>query len=51
MASNLEPTQGHQNVMDRGPSVPAHGLRDLGELRLPPKGTVLSLALLLVWCL
>ena len=34
-----------------GLSVLAHGLRDSGELRLPPKGAVLSLALLLVRCL
>ena len=51
MASNLVPTQGCQNVMDRGLSVPACGLRDSGELRLPPKGAVLSLTLLLVRCL
>ena len=51
MASNLEPTQGHQNVTGRGPSVPAHGLRDSGELRLLLKGAVLSLTLLLVQCL
>ena len=38
-------------VTDRGPSAPAHGLRDSGELRLPPKGAVLSPTLLLVWCL
>ena len=51
MASNSQPTQGHQNVMDRGPSAPAHELRDSGELCLPPKGMVLSLTLLLVQCL
>ena len=34
-----------------GLSALARGLRDSGELRLPPKGAVLSLALLLVWCL
>ena len=51
MASNLVPTQGCQNVMDCGPSAPAHGLWDLGELCLPLKGAVLSLALLLVRCL
>ena len=38
-------------VTDRGPSAPARGLWDLGELRLLPKGAVLSLTLLLVWCL
>ena len=38
-------------VTDRGLSVPARGLWDLGELRLPPKGAVLSLTLLLVQCL
>ena len=41
----------HIYVMDHGPSAPAHGLRDSGELCLPLKGAVLSLALLLVWCL
>ena len=34
-----------------GLSALARGLRDSGELRLPPKGAVLSLALLLVRCL
>ena len=31
-ASNLGPTQGHQNVTGHGPSVSACGLWDLGEL-------------------
>ena len=35
----------------RRSSAPACRLRDLGELRLPPKGAVLSLTLLLVQCL
>ena len=51
MASNSGPTQGCQNVMDCGPSAPARGLWDLGELRLLLKGAVLSPALLLVQCL
>ena len=38
-------------VTCRGPSAPARGLWDLGELCLLLKGTVLSLTLLLVWCL
>ena len=48
---------GHNNLpqsrigLDCGPSVPAHGLWDSDELCLLPKGAVLSLALLLVWCL
>ena len=41
----------HIYVTDRGPSAPARGLRDSGELRLLPKGAVLSLTLLLVRCL
>ena len=51
MASNSEPTQLHQNVMCHGLSAPACGLWDSGELCLLLKGIVLSLALLLVWCL
>ena len=51
MASNSEPTQGHQNVTCHGLSVAAHGLWDLGELHLPLKGVVLSPTLLLVQCL
>ena len=43
--------QVHIYVTDRGLSAPACGLWDLGELRLPPKGAVLSLTLLLVRCL
>ena len=34
---NLEPTQGCQNVMGRGPSASAHGLWDSGELRSSAK--------------
>ena len=51
MASNSEPTQVHQNVTCHGLSVAAHGLWDLGELRLLLKGIVLSPTLLLVQCL
>ena len=38
-------------VTGHGPSASARRLQDSGELCLLLKGTVLSLALLLVWCL
>ena len=51
MGSPCSPVVANIYVTCCGLSVPAHRLRDLGELCLPPKGAVLSLTLLLVQCL